>query len=177
MSSKRSFKIKKLINKNIKVGDTVKIVDGSGISLKNNYNKKIYIVNYYPELTGSNSNLKDINATVVKTGVKNYVCEGVSGFSFRQDVVIKIGNSEFRTFSKSLRLVEETFKVGDIFYDKKTDNKYLLSQVLPSKMCLIDLGSTKGNRCVEPFRVNNIFKVTKDELKNMCNNKLNLIKI
>ena len=66
MSSKRSFKIKKLINKNIKVGDTVKIVDGSGISLKNNYNKKIYIVNYYPELTGSNSNLKDINATVLK---------------------------------------------------------------------------------------------------------------
>jgi hypothetical protein len=102
---KASLKLKKYINPQIKVGDKVKLIDGSALShikLKGDF----YIVDSYPEITGEDALLKDIVGEVVKTKVKNSGCFGAFDI-YVQDIVVKLGKAKFRTCSKMVRVVEE----------------------------------------------------------------------
>lgn len=97
------------IDKSIKVGDIVRLWDGSSIGIDNH--KPVYIINAYPELTGSEEILKNLDAIVVQTNIKDKVhydsvMAGLSNpIVFLQDIIIKIGNTEFRTASNMVRKV------------------------------------------------------------------------
>jgi len=94
---KRSLQLKYCFNREIQVGDKVKFKDGSGISC-DGFEKDIYIIFNYEELTGSISDLKDIEFTVVSTNVSDRVVPGVCGKAYVQDLelVSPIGKT-FRT--------------------------------------------------------------------------------
>lgn len=100
-----SLKIKLLINPEIKVGDTVKLIDGSGLSLDPNQYpnaKKLYIVHSYPEY-GFHSPLKTYEYKVIETGINDYVIEGALGkTAYLQDILITCNGVKLRTFSKSV---------------------------------------------------------------------------
>jgi hypothetical protein len=52
----------------------------------------------------------------------------------------------------------DRFKIEEFF----TDETYILSEVAPNMMCLIGLG--EGNRLVDPIRVENVNKITAEEM-------------
>jgi len=64
-------------------------------------------------------------------------------------------------FLKSLR--KEIYSIGDKFKFEFEGDVYILVQVLPFKVCLI--GLTDANRYREPEAVNDIHKITKEEMK------------
>jgi len=98
---KRSITIQNRINPEIKVGDYVKLFDGSALSCDKHDNDKrpLYIVNSYRELTGMSIIIKDIPALVISTGITNKVCDTGDNLLYLQDIVVKIGNADFRTCS------------------------------------------------------------------------------
>ena len=92
----------------ISVGDSVFLTDGSALSLKSDDKfrfEKYYIVDSYPKITGDYHDLKNIKGTVTKVGIKNRII--YSGFSwcYVQDIIVKVGNAEFRTASKMVTKV------------------------------------------------------------------------
>jgi hypothetical protein len=67
-------------------------------------------------------------------------------------------------FLKSLRKEEKTYKIGDKFLG--FFGTYLLTQVSPYKVCLIDI--ERGNRYKDPIKVENVYKITKEEMKRIA---------
>lgn len=102
---KKSIQLFTLINKDIKVGDKVKFTDGSSLSLKGHNdlsyykNNELYIIYAYPEITGVSDILKEIEGTVIETGITNVVCLS-DEWCYLQDCVIQLGKAQFRTASK-----------------------------------------------------------------------------
>jgi hypothetical protein len=108
---KCSYKIVSYIDPNIRVGEMVRLVDGSGLSLKSDDsitfpNKNYYIVDSYPEVTGIDKVLSKIDAKVVEIGINDYVVIGVSSV-YVQDIIIQIGEAQFRTCSQFVRNIRE----------------------------------------------------------------------
>ncbi len=101
---KHSYKITQHINKSINVKDKVKLIDGSGLSLNCKWDspfaKNYYIVYDYPEITGLSTNLKNCIAEVIKTNITDIGLPGACNTFRIQDIIIKIGNAEFRTCSQ-----------------------------------------------------------------------------
>ena len=63
-------------------------------------------------------------------------------------------------FLKSLRV--KTYKIGDKF--KYSSGKtFFLAQVEANRVCLIDI--ERGNRYKDPIEVENVYKITKEEMK------------
>lgn len=177
---KRSFKLKRIVTKEkINLGDKVKVIDGSSITPMSN-DQDCYIVCAYPELTGSQLLLKDMEAEVISTKVRHYACEGVCGNAYRQDLVIKLGLCEFRIASGMVRKIEVeeineiTFERGDRFKSLGSTDEYILSQVAPLSYCLISLNS--GNRYSEAIKTKS-HKINLNELMLMKDEELNLTKI
>jgi hypothetical protein len=110
---KNQFKLRLITLQELKVGDIVRVYDGSSITSEKD-DKAIFIVHSYPELTGLNNELKDINAEVLKVGIDDLFCFGCHGFRddpssiYRQDIQIKIGNGIFYTNSSMVYKVEQT---------------------------------------------------------------------
>jgi len=98
-----SRRIKKYIDPTIKVGDKIKIIDGSGLTVESG--KKVYIVYPYFEITKSNLNLQAIDGEVVETNINNYVSEGAVETCYLQDIIIKLGEGTFRTCSEFVKKV------------------------------------------------------------------------
>lgn len=100
--------IKEFINTAIKIGDQVLLIDGSALTLAG-YDEDIYIIYAYPEFTGSESILKDIICTVVNVNVEAY-CAGCKFPDvervYRQDLVLKCGDTLLRTASGMVRKVD-----------------------------------------------------------------------
>lgn len=103
---KQSFRIKKLINDEIQVGDIVRVVDGSSFSAESE-SQELFIVFEYPKLTNSELKIKDIDFEVVQKSVSDYVCSGACGTAYLQDLVISINGKKFRTASKLVRKLSE----------------------------------------------------------------------
>ena len=101
---KNGYKIKKYIDENINEGDRVLLIDGSGLTCDNS-DESIYIVCSYKELTGSSLNLKDLVGTIKEINVDDYVCNSCSNTVYLQDIVVTIGDSDFRTCSQFLKKV------------------------------------------------------------------------
>lgn len=101
-----SLEIRTLINKEIKKGDTVRLIDGSGLSHIES-TEAFYIIYAYYNETGLNQALKHIDAEVLEVGVCDYCVLGAAKNVYLQDIVIKIGNAKFRTSSKFVHIQEE----------------------------------------------------------------------
>ena len=162
---KNSFKVKTITNvEKINVGATVRLIDGSSLSCINAL-MDFYIVESYEDMTGSKLELQHIDAEVIEVGVSDYVCEGVNGHAYLQDIVIKIGLRKFRTSSGLVKIVEEqTFSVGDMF-ECPMREKYILAQVDKKGCCLISLED--GNRWSAPIEVKYTRKITLKEIDKM----------
>lgn len=99
---KQSFKIESYINKDICIGDVVKLFDGSALSL--NYDKHkvdehtFAIVYTYPEF-GFSRPLKDYIWTVKEIGITDVCCEGVLNIMYLQDIIVECNGYQFRTSS------------------------------------------------------------------------------
>lgn len=102
--SKVTLSIVEYINPAIKAGDKVRIVDGSSLTPLNYVKKDFYIVNSYPNLTGTGLKLEEITGEVIFTGIKNSVCTSYDR-AYLQDCVIQLGNGLFRTCSQFLKKV------------------------------------------------------------------------
>jgi len=104
MKTKNSISISYPKGNNVKFGDMVRLIDGSSLNLheseKDDDDTDYYIVFAYPSITGCNLNLKDIDAIVVKTDIKNHAAYGwPSQTAYIQDIVIMVGDAKFRTSS------------------------------------------------------------------------------
>jgi len=101
---KQSYKIRKFINPDIKVGNKVKLIDGSGLSVKDTEHEDVYIVFAYPVLTGSHERLKDIEAYVEEIDIEDIIIPSFGlDTAYLQDIVVKIGEGYFRTCSKFVK--------------------------------------------------------------------------
>lgn len=89
---KQSFIVKKFINPAIKVGDKVRIIDGSGFSI-DNFEKEAYIILSYPELFGQNQKVKEIEFEVISINETDRI---ISTFDtcYLQDLVLKAPNGQ-----------------------------------------------------------------------------------
>lgn len=96
---KKSIKIRKFINKEVKVNDAVKLIDGSGLTSVD-FENEVFIVCAYPELTKSHKNIEDLIFTVLQTNVTDYVCFYENSSSYLQDLLISVNGNKFRTCSK-----------------------------------------------------------------------------
>ena len=101
---KKSYKLSRHINSEIKVGDRIKIVDGSGLTSFKEID--VYIIYSYLELTGSELKLKEIEGTVLETNIDNFIHPIHSlELAYLQDIVIELGNAKFRTSSNFIRKI------------------------------------------------------------------------
>ena len=98
----KSFELFTHVNSEIKKGDIVKLIDGSGLSLKENElysnNKNHYIVFEYPEL-GFELPLKEYHFIVVETNITNRVGGGSYDYKYLQDIIVECNGIQFRTAS------------------------------------------------------------------------------
>jgi hypothetical protein len=121
---KRSLKLVKYKNPQIKVGDKIKLIDGSALS---HITEKgdFYIIHSYRKLTGSDLPLEDIVGEVVKTNVKNHGCFGAFDI-YVQDIVVKLGKAKFRTCSQFVEVVKEENFMQDVYLGIPRDLDKLL---------------------------------------------------
>lgn len=102
---KKSIVVKTYIDPNINVGDSVVLIDGSGLSCIDS-DEEIYIVFDYPELTGSDEELRNLKGVVTEVGITNYVLINGFNWGYVQDIVVKIGHSNFRTCSECVKKIQ-----------------------------------------------------------------------
>jgi len=94
-----SLKLRTLINPEIKVGDKVHLIDGSGLTSIDFPDNDFYIIYAYENLTKDPCILKNIESEVIEVGVNEYVSQGSCSTAYVQDIVIKAGEVKFRTCS------------------------------------------------------------------------------
>lgn len=103
MSKHDSYTLKDYIDPSIEIGNIVKLTDGSSLSLKENSKKKLFIVHSYPEITGSNKLIKDMQGIVIEKNItdKGVTFEtGMNYIVYKQDILVQIGRAKFRIASK-----------------------------------------------------------------------------
>lgn len=100
---KKSYIIKKRINPDIKVGDYVKVIDGSSFSSVLEPLRTLYIVNSYSELTNVDTLIQDIIGHVIETKIDDAVLHSPTNNLYLQDIVIQLGKGLFRVSSKHVK--------------------------------------------------------------------------
>ena len=108
---KKQIEIFSHINPSVKVGDKVKLIDGSGLTPKNKYHKDIYIVYQYPDITGSQKMLKELVFTVTKTNITNLVCTSSLDGVYLQDIEIEFDGHIFYTCSEFVSILNNYFSL------------------------------------------------------------------
>lgn len=103
---KKTFTIRVYKDNNLKVGDKVRLVDGSGFTSIEDNTREVYIVVAYPNLTGSDVVLKELVAEVTEINITDKVCKGVLDNVYLQDIVVKIGEGFFRTSSGMVKSIK-----------------------------------------------------------------------
>lgn len=107
---KKSFELFTYVDEKIKKGDIVKLIDGSGLSLKEEEwysdNEDYFIVFEYPTL-GFDLPLQEYFFTVLETNIKNRVGGGSGDFKFLQDIIVECKGIKFRTASYSVKKQEQ----------------------------------------------------------------------
>jgi len=89
---KKSFIATKRIDKNIKVGDFVKFIDGSGFSIKDATIDYPAIVYKYPLIFGLDTIVKNIAFKVIKTGVDDRIIASGYDHGYFQDIELEAPN-------------------------------------------------------------------------------------
>jgi hypothetical protein len=108
---KSAYKIGRHVDPTIKVGNIVTIIDGSGLSPMEEYYKNCYIVDAYPDLTGSDLNLMAIHGEVTNVGISDIVTDMDNNLSscYGVDITVKLGNAEFYTCSKFVTKIKQNY--------------------------------------------------------------------
>ena len=88
----KSFIATKHIDKNIKVGDFVKFIDGSGFSIKDDVIDYPVIVHRYPLVFGLDTIVKNIVFKVIKTGVNDRILASGCDYGYFQDIELEAPN-------------------------------------------------------------------------------------
>jgi hypothetical protein len=100
-------KLQRLIDSEIKQGDLVKLVDGSGLT--DELGKKLYIIHEYEEITGSSQKLEDIEWIVDEVGIDDIICDDyvptARKIYYIQDIVVTNGICKLRTASKLVKKI------------------------------------------------------------------------
>lgn len=104
---KKKITLKKHINPSIKVGDKVRMVDGSAFSYSGKQTESLFITQSYPELTGLGANIEDIDATVLAVNINSVATLWGNSSAYITDIKLSIGNGEFFTCSKFVEKVED----------------------------------------------------------------------
>ena len=94
---KESFKIRNLINPSIKIGDVVKLLDGSGLTCDEI--QYPIIVRAYPDVLESTRRIENLIAVVVGIN-QEYVTSPSFNEVYLQDISITINGILFRTASQ-----------------------------------------------------------------------------
>ena len=101
-------KVKTHINLAISVGDQVKLIDGSGLTLaspQHGDDGEVFIVNAYYYLTHSKKPLKELSFKVIETSVTNHILlydsanKHIEHSMYLQDILIEVNGTRFRTCS------------------------------------------------------------------------------
>ena len=102
---KQSYEIKHYVNDNIKIGDLVKIVDGSRLTIDSHvYNLKT--IDSYPDLFNTKKRIESIIFKVVQTNVNtNVYIHHFARVVYMQDIVIEYNGVQLRTCSKFVKLI------------------------------------------------------------------------
>lgn len=103
MSYKKQLTLKQYKNPQIRKGNRVMLIDGSGLSSPKAEN--LYIVCAYPKLTGNNVKLQDLVFTVTKTDVEDKAVSGTLDTVYKQDIEITFNRVVFYTCSEFVRAV------------------------------------------------------------------------
>jgi hypothetical protein len=149
--------LRRCINKDIKVGDTVKIVDGSGLT---HNGKRKYIYSSYESATKSKLPLSEMYFKVVETNVEDKISETANPKTFYlQDLAIEFKGVVFRTCSAFVRKGSPIYKAGDRFIIR--DEEYILAVVKSFSYMLISLKN--GARYKDAIYVPS-HKLTKQDL-------------
>lgn len=103
---KKQFEVSYHINPDIKVGDIVRVWDGSALTSPEYPDKDFAIIYPYKDETGKEHSLKNLDAEVIAVGVKsNATILQHPNIVYFQDITIRIGNCTFNTCSNFVRKV------------------------------------------------------------------------
>lgn len=93
------------------MGDKVRLIDGSALSCVDDVNNEYYIIFAYPNKTGSTEILKNLEGTVVETGITDHVAISLTidpiSVIYLQDIVVQLGDATFRTASQLVEKIEK----------------------------------------------------------------------
>ena len=108
---KLTYTIRKFINPDIKVGDRIYVIDGSGFTIvtdevDENKIDSYFIINSYPHITGIDEVLCKIIGTVVEINITDKICPRGTINCYLQDIVVSLGNAKFRTCSDFVKKIK-----------------------------------------------------------------------
>lgn len=101
---KHSVKLHYKVDPSIKVGDTVKLTDGSALSAESS-TADIFTVYPHEDITGSKLTLGEDKAVVLEVNVQDFVLCVDDRWCFNQDLVVQIGKGIFRTNSTMVKKI------------------------------------------------------------------------
>lgn len=95
-------------DESLKVGDKIKLTDGTSLSI-DNYSDEVYIIYAYQNLTGKREILKNLTGTIIKTRIKNTFNDKYVNITdknvWMQDLQIKIGKAVFKVASGHVKKI------------------------------------------------------------------------
>jgi hypothetical protein len=94
---KETYRLQRIINDDIKVGDLVKLIDGSALTCDKI--ERPIIVRSYENVLGSVLDLKLLTFKVIRTNIDNAIVYGVLDICYLQDIEVEYNNVVFRTAS------------------------------------------------------------------------------
>jgi hypothetical protein len=100
---KKSLRVISHRNPLIRKGDIVRVTDGSAFTYIQDTTLVVFIVFPYPELTGSTTKIKDLEAEVIETDITDMISSSSLDIAYLQDIIVKIGDGFFRTSSGMVR--------------------------------------------------------------------------
>lgn len=125
MYKTKYYNLRKHINPDIKVGDQLYLIDGSGLLPVKEYKDPIFIVSSYPELFGTEEIIKDLKFTVVQTNIEDIITPSVVGTALLLDCLIEYNGCQLYTCSYFL---SDKTSDGDYFMDMYEDDWILVME-------------------------------------------------
>ncbi len=105
---RKTLKIVNLVKQDLEVGDLVRLIDGSSLSLNiKNPSETYYIIKSYFSVTGNSNHLEEIECKVLKVDIEDCYIEGAYESLYKQDILIKVGAAEFRTHSSMVKKINK----------------------------------------------------------------------
>jgi len=137
---KKFLRLKSLINPSIKTGDTVRLTDGSALSICDSNKSNYYvIVNSYPNITGYDLKLMEIDCIVVETGITDIICPGSLDSAYLCDIKVQVGDALFYTCSNLVEKIKTSWDKDEIMKIAKDYAKRCQAPIQDNTWFLLNL--------------------------------------